>query len=139
MMSLVVVIGAAVLAYVYIKTNRQARVRWLNKVALPGRWMLETTDEVAHQTTSSVVFSGNASSGSFRSQGVFEFEHGLWEVQGHTLVLNPAGRPDFAEFELHLFKPGQIGIEKQDGTRLLLSKQANNVVALRPTNKPDAG
>ncbi|MEM7101340.1 MAG: hypothetical protein AAF541_24020 [Pseudomonadota bacterium] len=140
-MSFIVVIGVVLLAYVYIKSNRQARTTWLKKVSLPGRWVLENAEDESQQlgaSEHSAIFSGNTSSGSFRSQGVFEFSHGLWEIQGHTLILNPAGRPDFLELELHLFKPGQIGLEFGNGRRLLLSKQADNVVTLRPNNKPGA-
>ncbi len=130
-MSFVVVIVVALLAYVYIRSNRLARLKWLRKLDLPGHWQLDDEGGESHDSVS-ITFSGRAQGGDFRSRGIGPVAVGEWSVQGHTLFLSDTSGQDQTRLELHFFKPGQIGLELADGSRILLRKQANNVVALRP-------
>ena len=147
-MSFVVVIIVALLAYAYVRSNRQARTKWLQKVDLPGHWRQLPTGSAAQEETSEesaseenlaqspiqggITFAGSTERGDFRSANLGLVDLGEWQIQGHTLILQGARDDQQIVLDLHFFKPGQIGLERQDGSRLLLIKQADNVVALRP-------
>lgn len=134
-MSFVVVILVALLAYVYARSNRLARVKWLRKIDLPGHWQEVLADDDA-SAAASVTFSGNAEGGNFRSRGLLPLTQGDWRIQGHALMLQGGGSDAEIVLQLHFFQPGQIGLENGEGKRVLLRKQADNVVALRPTSRP---
>ena len=141
-MSLLVVIGVALIVYLYVRTNRLARLKWHAKLDLPGQWILVSgADSESASPESSVHFSGNQSQVRFQindlQQGDFHtllgfdshISSGEWVVQGSKLLLT-ADPARASTFVLHLFQPGQLGLEDTDGKRIILHKQANNVVSL---------
>lgn len=128
-MSFVVVLVVATLVFFYVSSTRKARRQWLGKLDLPGRWHWQQGNGV-------LVLTGQAGKGEFefRDQGVVK--RGRWQVHGHFLHLahiKEDSRPVNLEekFDLHFFKPGNIGLEDGDGIRRVFVKETSNVVPLK--------
>ena len=127
-MSFLVVVGVALVAFIYISTTRKARQAWLAKVSLPGQWYCE-------EDYASLSLQGEFDAGEFvRRERGFE-QRGSWRLSGHSLHLKfTAGEgKDLREeiYDLHFFKSGSIGLQNADGVRRLYSKEVSNVVPLR--------
>ncbi|MEM9622286.1 MAG: hypothetical protein AAF993_11585, partial [Pseudomonadota bacterium] len=119
-MSLLVVVVVAALVFFYVRATRRARLAWLQKLALPGRWLAEVPEASATAGADPVeelILKGEISGGDYiwlredQSQ-----QRGEWRVSGNNLELCRDG--DASEMlDLHLFKPGQIGLEDKAGHR----------------------
>lgn len=128
-MSLLVVVAIGFVVYLYVRMNRQARQNWLQKLDLPGRWLTEDGDE-GHSLE--LTLNGDLDAGNFALQEADKQRRGTWRLVGHTLTLT-SNQAEQA-FDLHLFKPGNIGLEAAQGERHILHKAADNVVPLRNTS-----
>lgn len=126
-MSFFVVVGVAALVFFYVTANRRARQSWLQKLDLIGRWHWQEGD-------GELLLHGRPDKGEFELREDNTVQRGRWRLQGHFLHLEYAQGPkqDQAErFDLHYFKPGNIGLQDADGTRRVYSKETSNVVPLR--------
>lgn len=121
-MSFLVVVGVAVLVFFYIRGTRQARLAWLQKLDLPGTW----NGDDGQQRQLKLL--GRLDEGEFEYSTLDEQWRGRWQLRGHTLTLQGQNRAQ--AFDLHLFKPGNIGLADTNGARKLYTKQASNVVSL---------
>ena len=145
-LSALVVVGVATLAFFYVRLNRQARLNWLKKVNLVGRWQLQTggeshREEAQRETegerivelsflgTGPDLDAGQVTLTHVDASGGQRTEVTRWQLVGHTLTIEIAGVP--ARFELTYFKPGHIALDDAAGQRGLYLKVADNVVALR--------
>ena len=124
-MSLLVVIAVSLLAYLYLKTTRTARKDWLAKLNLPGRWMLQADDGRSIE----MLLQGQLHAGQFSWHDGEKERRGAWSLRGHTLSLGDAD--EVISYDLHLFAPGKIGLEKDNGQRLIFEKASSNVVTLK--------
>jgi hypothetical protein len=127
--SLLVVLGVSLLVFLYVKSTRQARSAWLAKLDLPGNWHADNADADRRRLT----LQGRLDAGEFVLIDHGDSWRGAWRLQGHTLFLHGAGREQ--RYDLHFFKPGNIGLEEDGGVRHLFSKEATNVIALHTDRK----
>ena len=134
-MSVLVVLLVAVAAYLYVRTSRQARIAWLHKLDLPGRWYGERS--AADGQVTELTLNGQADSGEFVRKSGDTIWKGSWRLHGHTLTLTGAGGNGEETFELHYFKPGSIGLEESSGKRQVLTKSSDNIVSLHSHRKAD--
>ena len=137
-MSLLVVVAVAFVVFLYVRTTRQARRDWLVKLDLPGRWL--TDDPAEGAPAMELTLHGELDGGEYvlrssSAEGDEQTRQGHWRLSGHTLTLTEAGAEQ--NFDLHLFKPGSIGLEGADGRRQVLVKAADNVVPLRARSGAD--
>lgn len=127
MSSLLLVALIAFIAWYWVKNTRVQRIRWLNKLALPGVWVCRDPDGVATR----LEFTGNNQEGRYSEYEGDDVIEGKWHLDGHTLTLErvAGGLP----LELSMFEEGKIGLDRPDGTqRIYVKKQANdNVVEMR--------
>ena len=144
-MSLLVTAFVILLVFFYLRSNRTARLQWFKKLDLPGRWVLDhgegAIDEAGNSKKANEVFELYlVAANRHKSEGTFNLQHdltsispqtleGRWQLVGHTLTLDAADTQ--LKFDLHLFQTGLIGLEPEHGERILIRKQANNVVPLR--------
>ena len=129
-MSLLVVLGVSLLVFLFVKSTRQARGAWLAKLDLPGNWLADNADVDRRRLT----LQGGLDAGEFLLTDQDDVSwRGAWRLQGHMLLLEGAGREE--RYDLHFFKPGNIGLEDAGGVRHLFSKEATNVIALRTGRK----
>ena len=133
MVSFLVVLLVVLLVFYYLRANRMSRNAWLNKLSLPGRWtMMPAEGETAG---GALLLNGDLDGGSFIYHGdeqVVFGRRGYWRLQGNQLELSPDGKTATL-YELHLFKPGQIGLEdahSPNSPRRIFSKTVDNVVSL---------
>lgn len=124
--SLLVVIIAGILAFVWIRGTRRNRAQWLARLDLPGIW--EREGEWGR-----LELSGNLDRGSYRisdgDDGTSD-ETGRWILEGHTLRLTSASG-EINDYELRLFREGKIGIDGPRRERRIYQKVPDNVVPLR--------
>jgi hypothetical protein len=126
-MSLVVVVAVTFVVFLYVRMNRQARQNWLAQLDLPGRWQADAGEQESDALE--LTLHGGLDRGEFVLQQGEQPWRGQWRLLGHTLTLSGDGREQ--AFDLHLFKPGNIGLEDDQGERHVLFKAADNVVPLR--------
>ena len=126
-MSLLVVIGVAVVVFLWVRTTRRARQAWLQQLALPGKWRADEDADSAYMRE--LTLSGDLDAGEYVLQTEDGQLRGRWRLVGHTLTLS--GDPTAQSYDLHLFKAGNIGLEDAEGGRYLLYKAVDNVVPLR--------
>ena len=134
-MSLVVAILVAALAYLYIRSNRQAKIRWHSRLNLPGVWRSPESELGA--ASHELRLAGNFEGGDFvevvsAGDGPSQTRKGRWRLVGNALVLTTSDEE--RRFQVHLFQPGYIGLEQNQAERLVLRKQADNVVPLHGKN-----
>lgn len=132
-MSLLVVVLIAGLVFFYVRGTRQARLGWLRKLDLPGRWLAvpaegDTADEAGD--AEELILKGQIAQGDYVWVQQGKIQQGRWRVSGSQLELQQSGETSQV-LDLHLFKPGQIGLEDQEGRRRLFHKALDNVVPLR--------
>jgi len=116
------------LVFVFLRMNRQARLRWLRQVDLPGLW--HEQDSGSARTPRELRLLGGLATGDYR---LLEREHeqrGQWRFQGDQLLLTPE-QGEVEVFSLRLFKPGQISLQGAEGDARLFHKQADNVVSMQ--------
>lgn len=124
--SLLVVIAAAVVAFVWINGTRRNRLSWLSRLDLPGIW--EREGEWGR-----LELSGELHRGRYRFEdrrGGEGDESGRWSLEGHTLVLTTESGGS-TEYELRQFQEGKIGIDGPRRERRIYQKVPSNVVPLK--------
>ncbi len=137
-MSVLVSVAIAFVVFLYVRMNRQARQNWLQKLDLPGRWQAdrnegqEGKEGKEGQAPLELTLNGALDRGNFALQQGDTVRRGTWRLSGHTLILYSEQAEQ--SFDLHLFKPGNIGLEESEGVRHVLHKAADNVVPLRDTS-----
>jgi len=124
--SFLVLAGVSLIAFLYVRTTRQARQAWLAKIDLPGNWLCAGEAEGENETNLALLGGGDA--GDFVRLYQGDKWRGQWRLHGHTLILQGEGKNQ--SFGLHFFKPGSIGLEDSAGKRLIYAKLASNVVSL---------
>lgn len=127
-MSFVVVAFVALLVFFYVSSNRRARLMWLKKLDLLGRWHWQEGDEA-------LILTGQRDRGEFQEVHGATTLRGRWRIQGHFLYLVYMEEGTKAvsiekQFDLHYFKPGNIGLENASGERRVYVKETSNVVSL---------
>lgn len=117
-----VLITALIVAMVvfYLRSNRKARLKWLQDLALTGQW-------VSQRNGASLSLSGKMDAGEFFWRGDAVKDSGQWLYQGSTLTLNGQHQRSFT---VQLYQPGVISLMAKDGTAELFHKQSTNVVPL---------
>ena len=131
-MSVLVVIEVAIVVFLYVRATRQARRAWLQKLDLPGQWLCDIAEEEVDDPAadiSKLTLRGGLDQGEFVLLGSRGQVSGRWQLDGHHLKLT--GEQLNYSYDLHMFKPGSIGLEHSEGRRVLLQKVVNNVVPLR--------
>jgi hypothetical protein len=118
---LVVVVGA--LCFWWVRSNRQSRQRWLQRLDLPGIW-----DWEGHDGT--LELEGGLDRGRYRLREDDAEEQGEWTLHGHDLVLTPR-RGGASALDLRLFTEGKIGLHGQGREHRIYIKRRGNVVPLR--------
>ena len=107
-MGVLLTLLVAGLVILYLRSNRKARVKWLQNLALPGQW-------VSQLNGASLSLTGGTSS------------TGRWNYRGAILTLE--GEQSRA-YTVQLAQPGVISLLREDGTAELFHKQSTNVVPL---------
>ena len=131
-MSVVVTVAVVVLVFIYLRMKRQARLRWLRQIDLPGLWREQAKTEGA--VASELRLLGGIASGDYLLLRGSQEQRGHWQFRGDELVLSPR-QGDSQTLRLRLFKPGEISLQDVDGNARLFHKQADNVVSLQPSGK----
>lgn len=131
-MSLALTAAVVVLVFIYLRMNRQARLRWIRQIDLPGLWHEQSVADNA-EPWEIRLFGGAAAGDYLLLQGVQE-QRGHWQFRGDRLLLSPS-QVDTIALTLRLFKPGEISLQGAEGNARLFHKQADNVVSLQPPNK----
>lgn len=121
MMSLLLVVAVGVLVFGYVRLNRRARLAWLTKIDLPGRWHWE-------QGQDTLTLNGQVDRGRFIRVEEGRQVEGDWRLQGHILELQVNG--DVTRFDLQFFQSGKIGLQDESGKRRLYLKERSNVVSM---------
>ena len=127
-MPLLVTTLVIVLVFVFLRMNRQARLRWLRQVDLPGLW--HEQDSGSARTPRELRLLGSIATGDYR---LLEGEHeqrGQWRLQGDELLLTPE-QGEVEAFSLRLFKSGQISLQGAEGDARLFHKKVDNVVSMQ--------
>ncbi|HSG91635.1 MAG TPA: hypothetical protein VLA56_20630 [Pseudomonadales bacterium] len=128
-MRLIVVLGLiAVVGWALLRSQREQRRAWLQRLALPGTWSGEQDGR-----TYQLVLDGDLAGGRYRERtrsaaGQVE-EVGRWSLSGHVLRFEP-DRGNGSECDLRLFEPGRIGIHGPGRERRVYERGSDNVVAL---------
>ena len=132
-MSAVVTAAVVVLVFIYLRMNRQARLRWLQRIDLPGLWREQVKTEGKPKPVSYDYWGHRFGGISLLLEGGEE-QRGQWQFRGDELVLSPR-QGDTRALTLRLFKPGEISLQDVDGNAQLFHKQTDNVVSLQPPSK----
>ena len=132
-------LGIGGVALVWSRGARRARLEWLRKLGLLGKWQLESGaagagDSATPPGRRSLTLSGALSSGAYVARDGDAVQRGEWRLNGHTLTL-AASEGEGAgagpqRFELRLFEAGRIGIDGPGREREIYVKQEDNVVPL---------
>ena len=128
---LVLVILVAVIAYTWMRGAKQNRIRWLERLDLPGTWELQGAE-------GTLELSGELSGGQYRlresNSGELVDERGHWRLEGHSLTLEPRNGAAL-DYDLRLFKEGTIGIDGHGRKRRIYQKNPSNVVPLHRSQR----
>jgi hypothetical protein len=119
-MGVLLTLLVAGLVILYLRSNRKARVKWLQNLGLPGQW-------VSQLNGASLSLSGGYDSGEYRWQTGGTSSTGRWNYRGSILTLE--GEQSRA-YTVQLAQPGVISLLREDGTAELFHKQSTNVVPL---------
>ncbi len=121
-MSLVIVLLVTAAVVVYVRASKKARQSWLARLDLPGHWHWEQGD-------GQLALSGQMQKGEFVRRDEGGESSGDWLIRGDSLVLR--GQDYVQILTIHFFKPGNIGLEDEDGQRRIYIKESSNVVPLK--------
>jgi hypothetical protein len=124
MASLLLVIVVAVVVVVWIRGTRRNRLRWLERLDLPGIWH-------RHNEEGTLELGGELDTGSYRFREPQADEHGTWVLEGHRLVLTANLDKTPRAYELRFFDNGKIGLDGPDRPHRVYVKEPSNVVPLR--------
>lgn len=129
MIGYVLMTAIVVAAFVYLRSVRMARRRWLTQLNLPGAWHRDAAGE-----RRLLRLGGELEGGRYVALDGSREESGVWRLSGHTLVLHPddSDDPDASQhFDIRLFDTGRIGIDGPGREREVYVKRADNVIELR--------
>jgi hypothetical protein len=122
--SLVLVAVVAAVAFLWARGAHRNRLRWLERLDLPGTWCLENT-----AASATLELNGSLSGGDYVETTDEHTETGSWRLVGHTLsFVSVSGTSDC---DLRLFDAGRIGIDGPGRERRIYERRQNNVVPLR--------
>lgn len=124
MAGLLVVIAVAALAFAYLRGAHRNRLRWLDRLGLPGIWRWED-----HEGT--LELAGSLEEGHYRFREPDGNESGQWALEGQILVLTPESGSGSARYDLRFFDEGKIGVDGPGRSRRIYIKEHTNVVPLR--------
>ena len=136
-MSLVVTVAVIALVYVYVLMNRQARLRWLQQIDLPGLWREQSTEQAEAQGAQlrELRLLGGMASGDYWLLHNGHERRGRWHFRGDELSLSDQ-QGEAQKLVLRVFRPGEISLQGPDGKARLFYKQIDNVVSLhKPTGE----
>lgn len=119
MPSLVLLFFVAGVAFVWVRSTRRRRARWLRRLNLPGIWVAQG------ESSETLEFSGGLNSGSYR----FGDNRGSWRLSGSRLTLE-ADDGNVQRLGLTFYDFGKIGLERAPGQRTYFRKAESNVVPL---------
>lgn len=124
-----VLLGVAALVVLrWTRATRRARGEWLRALNLSGRW--ERQSGGGNNAVRSLTFTGGLAAGRYEAKDGETVCRGEWRLRGHTLTLTPADGPA-SEFDLRLFKPGEIGLDGPGRERETYRRSTDNVIPLR--------
>jgi hypothetical protein len=119
----------AAVGWALLRSMREQRRAWLDRLDLPGTWSGEQDGRRYR-----LLLEGGPASGRYReaSEGPegHREEAGRWSVSGQALRFEPE-RGAASECELRLFAPGRIGLHGPGRERRVYERHAGNVVRLR--------
>ncbi|MEE9254730.1 MAG: hypothetical protein V3U43_07325 [Pseudomonadales bacterium] len=119
---------AALVGYSLVRSMRQNRRRWLQRLALPGTWECER-DGVRYY----LELRGDPGGGRFEESWIADgrrtVEQGTWKLHGNEIHFDTEAGHTVCE--VRLFKEGRIGIHGPGRERRIYDKHQSNVVPLR--------
>lgn len=119
----IVVVGVVALGiYLYMRSTRLAKEKWLKKLDLPGLWHW-------HEGEATLTLTGGYERGRFVAREVEKVIEGEWRLSGHKLVLQAPGYRQ--SLDVTLYQAGSIGLEDETGIRRAYTKESSNVVPLK--------
>ena len=124
MASLLIVIAVGIIVVVWVRGARRNRLRWLERLDLPGTWRWESKEGTLELT-------GELHAGAYRFREPDVDEQGSWTLEGHTLVLTAKADDAPRSYELRFFDNGKIGLDGPGRERRVYVKEPSNVVPLR--------
>lgn len=124
MASLALVALVATVAFLWARGANRNRLRWLERLNLPGTWYAENSGAAV-----TLELSGSLSGGNYVETADERTESGSWRLIGHTLSFTSAGGT--SDCDLRLFDAGRIGIDGPGRVRRIYERRQNNVVPLR--------
>lgn len=122
MASLLIVVVIAAIAVVWIRGARRNRLRWLEKLNLPGRWRCEGGE---------LALEGELNGGRYRLRDGAREESGRWLLEGNDLQLVSDRGAVPKRYDLRYFGPGRIGVDGPGLPHRVYERVADNVVPLR--------
>jgi type II secretory pathway pseudopilin PulG len=127
--TLIVLALIGVVGWALLRSLREQRRAWLDRLALAGVWTGETDGRRYR-----LELDGGPEAGRYRErsdgpEGRRE-EAGRWSVSGHTLHFEPDEAAP-SDCELRLFAPGRIGLHGPGRERRVYERRSDNVVPLR--------
>jgi hypothetical protein len=124
MASLLVVLAVGIIAVIWVRGARQNRLRWLERLDLPGTWHWDNEEGTLN-------FSGELQAGTYQFREPNANEQGTWALEGYTLRLTSAADAATRSYELRFFDNGKIGLDGPGRARRVYVKEPTNVVPLR--------
>ncbi|MDP6471519.1 MAG: hypothetical protein QGI81_11060 [Pseudomonadales bacterium] len=126
MASLLLIIIVAAAAVMWVRGARQNRLRWLEKLHLPGLWHGDSGVRLE--------LGGTLEGGPYRLLVEGREERGAWSLHGHDLMLHGEGESGPRRYDLRFFDAGKIGLHGQALDREILNRAGDNIVPLRRTH-----
>lgn len=121
---LILIVVVAVGVVLWTRAIRQNRLRWLERLDLPGVWLWQDED-------GEFELSGSFDRGNYRIRDQDREERGVWRLEGHALILTPDEPAAASTLDLRLFKEGTIGLHGPGRERRIYVKKRGNVIPLR--------
>lgn len=122
--SMLLVAAVAFIAFLWVRTMRRNRLRWLEQVNLPGSWTADADGEVVN-----LELKGGYEGGDYVETVGSRTERGTWHVSGGALVFESVG--DSSPCEMRVFDDDRIGLDGPGRARRIYQRSQSNVVPLR--------
>ena len=122
--------AVVVVAFLWLRSARRARLNWVRALDLIGQWDLDATADGSTGEARSLTLSGGPLAGPYVARDGDTIYRGTWRLTGVTLTLEPAGGRA-AQYELRLFGAGRIGIDGPGRQREIYVKRDDNVIPFR--------
>jgi hypothetical protein len=122
--------AVVVVAFLWLRAARRARLNWVRALDLVGQWDLDSSVDGATGEARSLTLSGGPLAGPYVARDGDTLYRGTWRLAGVTLTLEPAG-VRAAQYELLLFGAGRIGIDGPGRQREIYVKRDDNVIPFR--------